>query len=54
MSQNLYVGEGISIGIRLKGGMLVCMRDCRIFVTGVGLCLMMIKNDLYGCVVRVL
>ena len=53
MSQNLYLGEGRSIGIRMKAGLLLCKRDCRIFVTGVGLCLMMTKIVLFGCEVRV-
>ena len=55
MSQSLYVGEGrfIRIGI-MKVRLLLCMKGCQIFVTGVGLFLMMIKTVLFGYEIRIL
>ena len=55
MSLSLYVGEGRFIGIKImKVGLLLCMKGCRISVTGVGLFLMIIKTVHFGYEVRVL
>ena len=53
MSQSLYVGEGRFIRIRIMKVRL-CMKGCQIFVTGVGLFLMMIKTVLFGYEIRIL
>ena len=55
MSLSLYIGEGKFIWIRkMKVRLLLYTKGCRIFVTGVGLFLMMIKTIHFGYDVRVL